>query len=745
MSIVYLEKHRLFEIRTARTSYLFGVNEKGTVQHLYWGAPVEAADCAGLLRGRHHSSFDADVDRETEEYGGWGGCGYAEPGLKATFADGVRDVRLNYEGYEIWGDNELVLRLKDEHYELRVDVRYKAVPEHDLIERYVQVSNGEAQPVRIEQVMAAIWSVQRLPAYRMTHVAGRWAGEYQLRRTFLSEGKKTIESRRGFTGPHANPWLAIDDGSAGEETGSVWFGALGWSGNWKIVAEKTTFGHVRIAGGVNDFDGAFSLAPGASYTSPVFVGGFTAGGFGGMSRSLHRYERECVLPTRKLRKVLYNSWEATEFAVTAEGQKALARQAARLGVERFVVDDGWFGQRHSDRAGLGDWYVNPEKFPNGLQELIDEVKSLGMEFGLWVEPESVNPDSELYRKHPEWTYQFPTRTGTQLRNQLLLNLGLPEVKSFVLGFMTDLLSTYDIRFIKWDMNRTVTEPGVVPLREHFEESGRPEYDGHPEGAVSLGGAEPWTGSAGMEGIEHSGGSVWLRHAEHLYEIWAELRARFPDVEFETCAGGGSRIDLGILRYADQAWISDNTDARDRLAIQEGFSYAYAPAVMMCWVTESPHGFNGRSLPLSYRFHSSMMGGLGIGADIGKWPDDEIAEAAAYVELYKRIRPIVLEGDLYRLEPLGPGNGQERSNLAVYEYVGPDGEEAVAFVFLQSQHFGSELLHLPLRGLDPQAAYEVRVNEGEPAVRSGSTLLHLGVPIGLRGDYKSLLIRLKKLP
>jgi len=201
----------------------------------------------------------------------------------------------------------------------------------------------------------------------------------------------------------------------------------------------------------------------------------------------------------------------------------------------------------------------------------------------------------------------------------------------------------------------------------------------------------------------------------------------------------------MLRFADQAWISDNTDARDRLAIQEGFSYAYAPAVMMCWVTESPHGFNGRSLPLSYRFHSAMMGGLGIGADIGKWSDAEIAEAAGYVALYKQIRPLVLEGDFYRLKPLGSGPEPGRSNVAAYQYVGRDGKEAVAFVFLHSQHFGAETRHLPLRGLDPEAAYEVQAGEAEPAVRRGSTLLRLGVPLELRGDYKSMLIRLRKLP
>jgi alpha-galactosidase len=702
LPIAHLEQAGIFEIRTDKSSYLFGINNKGTVQHLYWGDPVEASECGHLLKSGHHSSFDADLDREVEEYGGWGGCNYAEPGLKVTFSDGVRDLKLKYEGYEIFQENGLVIHLADEHYSLRVEIHYEVIPEFDLIERYVKVINDDNGPVRIEQVMAAVWSVQALPEYRLTHVTGRWAGEYQLRTNVLSEGKKVLESRRGFTGPHSNPWFAMDNGKTEETSGKVWFGALAWSGNWKIVAEKTTFGHVRIVGGINDFDGSFSIAPGEAYTSPVFTGGFTSGGFGEMSRLLHRYQENYVLPTRNLRKVLYNSWEATEFAVTVQGQKVLASQAAKLGVERFVVDDGWFGKRNSDRAGLGDWHVNPEKFPLGLQELIDEVKGLGMEFGLWVEPESVNPDSELFRKHPEWVYQFPTRTGTQLRNQLLLNLGLPEVKEFVLGFMTELLSAYDISFIKWDMNRTVTEPGTLPLQQEAEKS------------------------------------IWIKHVEHLYEIWAELRTRFPHVEFETCAGGGARIDLGILRFADQAWISDNTDARDRLTIQEGFSYVYSPAVMMCWVTESPHGFNGRSLPLSYRFHSSMMGGLGIGANISKWSAEELVEAKGYVELYKEIRHIVLRGSLYRLESL------QRSNVAACQYVSRDGQEAVVFAFLQSQHFGSQERRILLQGLDPQASYEVKSDGSEPVIRHGSNLMNIGIPLTLRGDYNSMLVRLKRV-
>lgn len=704
MPISYLEDSQIFEIRMNHSSYVFGINEKGAVQHLYWGKPVVAAECADLLKIWHHSSFDADLNRTLEEYGGWGGSHYAEPCLKVKFNDGVRDLKLQYSGYEIVQDNQLILRLTDVYYRLRIEVCYTSIDEDDLLERVVKIYNDEAAPVQIDQVMAAAWSIPAMPSSRLTHVAGRWAGEYQLRTQLLTEGKKVLESRSGFTGPHANPWFAMDNGKADETSGQVWFGALGWSGNWKIVAEKSNFGHIHIVGGINDFDSAFTLAPGESYTSPVFTGGFVSGGFGEMSRNLHHYQSTAILPGSRVKKVLYNSWEATEFAVEVQGQKALAAQAARLGVERFVVDDGWFGSRNSDRAGLGDWQVNSEKFPQGLQELIDEVKRLGMDFGLWVEPESVNPDSDLYRLHPDWVYHFPTREGTLLRNQLLLNLGKPEVKAFVLDFMTELLSSYDISFIKWDMNRTVTEPGAVPL------------------------------------LEHAGQSVWIKHVEHLYDIWAELRSRFPHVEFETCAGGGARIDLGILRFADQAWISDNTDARDRLSIQEGFSYVYNPSGMMCWVTESPHNMNGRSLPLSFRFHSAMMGGLGIGANIGHWSDEAMAEALRYVEQYKQIRHVIAEGSLYRLASFRDGD------LAAFQYISPDQQEVVIFAFQQAQYFGYAEKRLVLQGLAPDAQYQLEQQNNEPdVVWHGSNLQNIGLPLTLSGDYASQLIRLKCVP
>ncbi|WP_368086803.1 alpha-galactosidase [Paenibacillus sp. yr247] len=716
LPITFHEDLQLFEIQMRSTSYLFGINEKGIMQQVYWGETVDARECAFLLKSCHHSSFDAEVEREKEEYSFAGGCSYVEPCLKVRFHDGVRDLKMKYFGFAIQREEQdvslekmpnrstetLVITLKDVHYDLWVKIYYRVIADHNLVERYAEVLNQSKDDIVIEQMMSAAWSLPVLSDYRLTHVTGRWAGEFQLREARLTEGKKTLESRRGFTGPHANPWFAIDNGKTDEVSGKVWFGMLGWSGNWKIVAEKTSFNHLRVVGGMNDFDCSVLLQCGETLTSPTFTGGYTSHGFGEMSRILHSYQREFILPSRGHRRVLYNSWEATYFDVNASGQKELAKAAAKLGVELFVVDDGWFGSRNSDKSGLGDWYVNPEKFPNGLKELIDEVSSLGMDFGIWVEPEAVNPDSDLFREHPDWIYQFHTREGTQLRNEFMLNLGKPEVKQFILDFMTNLLSTYKISFIKWDMNRSITEPGTGDdfLKPH--------------------------------------NAIWIRHVQSLYAIWAELRKRFPDVEFEACAGGGSRIDLGMLRYADQVWPSDNTDAFDRLSIQEGFSYVYSPQIMMCWVTDSPHSLNGRKLPLSFRFHSAMMGGLGIGANLKIWSDEEFEEASFFIQLYKEIRPVIATGHLFRLQTL------RESQFAAFQYLSEDGREAIVFIFLHAQRFANELPRLCLQGLDQDADYQVDDLENQPIRFKGRNLMNVGVTLNLTGDFDSKLIRLKRL-
>ncbi|MGI2297215.1 alpha-galactosidase [Paenibacillus sp. GXUN7292] len=703
MPIQVNTEQNLFLLSSGNMCYGFGVDAQDRLLHIHWGNKVKIDDLAQLLQPYYHSHFDAEVEREKEEYSPWGGLSFIEPALKVKFHDGVRDLKLQYKSYDLWKLDDrdiLVIHLQDAYYPLEVKLTYSVISGYDLIERQASLINHGADPIQLEIAQSAVWSIPAMKESRMTYVAGKWQEENQVKTSIIHEGKKIIESRRGITSHHANPWFAIDDGSADEGTGAVWFGALAWSGNWKITAEKTAFGNVRVAGGINDFDFEWSLKAGETFETPLFIGGYSGEGFGGMSRRLHGYQLQYIMPVNersKYRKILYNSWEATEFKIDISEQILLAQKAAAMGVELFVIDDGWFGKRNHDKAGLGDWHINTEKFPNGLGELIKSINELGMDFGIWVEPEMVNPDSDLYRIHPDWIYHFPNRESSLARNQLVLNLSKPEVKAFILDFMTKLLSENNIKFVKWDMNRAISEPGGL----HVPETEQREF--------------------------------WVRHVQHLYEIWDELRARFPKVTFEACSSGGGRVDFGMLRYADQAWVSDNTDAFDRLKIQEGFSYTYSAQSMMCWVTDSPGHANKRSVSLKYRFHAAMMGSLGIGGNLNKWSDAELSEAKEWIALYKQLRPVIQQGKQYRL--LSPRTG---STTAV-QYVNDDASEAVVFAFLHAQQFGNFQPRLRLQGLQPNQTY--RVETSESFVMSGSGLMNIGVPLALGGDFDSVLIRI----
>jgi alpha-galactosidase len=404
----------------------------------------------------------------------------------------------------------------------------------------------------------------------------------------------------------------------------------------------------------------------------------------------------------RVRPVIYNSWEATEFNVSEAGQMALAEKAAALGIDRFVMDDGWFGQRKDDHAGLGDWYVNQQKFPHGLKPLIDKVHALGMDFGLWVEPEMVNPDSDLYRKHPEWVLHFPGRPRSEQRNQLVLNLARPDVRAYVLGFLDKLLTENEIAFLKWDYNRNWSEPGWSQLAP--EEQKR----------------------------------VYVAYTENLYAILAELRKRHPKVEIESCSGGGGRVDLGILRYVDEVWPSDNTDPFDRLTQQDGFTYAYTPQIMMAWVTDAPHGLNRRTNSLMYGMLSSMQGSLGIGANISAWTPEETALAKRLIAAYHQVQETIVEGDLYRL--IAPREGSE---FSATETVKADKSQAVLFVFEHSTQEGRGFPLLKLRGLDAGAEYTLSAIEGKaragtPETASGAWWMNHGLEMdeGFRGDLQA---------
>ena len=692
------KQNNLFNIETKNSSYV--IHYSNCLQNLYWGEKIHGEDLTYFVKERGHSSFDPNLNLERDEYSFWNGYSLLESCLKINYPE-IRKLDMIFLEHSIETVNKdldrLTFRFKNSYSELYVTLIYDVYAEYDIICRHAEIRN-EGEDVILENLKSASVSVPKLERYRVRYLTGKWAAESQIKDQYLTTGAFTIQSRSGNTGPHYNPSFALDDGTADETKGDVWFGLLGYSNNWQITFEKTIYNNVKITGGISNFDFSYTLKKGETIRTPVMTFGYSSGGYGEMSRKLHAFEVDHIFPKHKLGRVLYNSWEATEFDVRVESQKELAKKAAQIGVELFVIDDGWFGERHNDRAGLGDWYVNKEKFPNGLSELIDYVKQLGMDFGIWVEPEAVNPDSDLYRAHPDWIYRFKNQEPVQMRNQYTLNISKKEVKEFILAFMTDLLSKHkDITFIKWDMNKPLTDVSMGNTAQDKE--------------------------------------LWYKHAQALYEIWGILRKKFPYVDFEVCSGGGARIDLGILRYADQCWPSDNTDAYERLFIQEGFSYFYAPRIMTAWVTDaSSNNPKKYERPYNYRFYSSMMGVLGIGADISKLSDEVLKEFKKYISLYKEIRETVQYGKQYRLSSV------RESPLHAVEYVSRDDSEVVAFAFRQGYQFGKNMPNLKLRGLDPDALYQC---EGEDKLLHGSTLMKVGVETGLWGDFDSRFLRIKR--
>ncbi len=708
-SIRFAEDRKVFLLTTSQNSYAMGIAADGSLRHMYWGAPLwNLADLPALAPARELSSEDPRQMMENEEFPGWGGTRYYEPALKITREDGDRDLVLVYASHRIAG-NDLDIALKDIRDPIEVTLHYRVYPEYGIVRRSATVRNATAHPFVIESAQSAAWYMPAGTGYQLSYLNGRWAAETQLVHEPIHEGMKVIESRKGHTSHGFNPWFAVDQGDASEESGRVWFGALGWSGNWRITVEQTPYRQVRVTGGFNSFDFAYPLKPGEALETPEFYGGFSAGGFGGASRLLHRFERERILPggaAARLRPVLYNSWEATEFDVNEAGQKALAAKAATLGVELFVMDDGWFGARKDDHAGLGDWVVNPRKFPNGLKPLIDTVKGLGMDFGLWVEPEMVNPDSDLYRAHPDWVMHFDGRPRSELRNQLVLNLARDDVREYIFGVLDKLATDYPIRYFKWDMNRPFSEPGW-----------------------------PEAGPADER-------KLWVVYVRNLYQIVDRLRAKHPGLEIESCSSGGGRVDLGILQRVEEVWPSDNTDAFDRLGIQEGFSQAYTARIMSAWVTDSPNWVNGRAVSLAYRFLVAMQGALGIGSNLNKWTDEDFALARKMVALDKRIRATVQNGDLYRL--FSPRSG----DLAANQYVGPGGAQSVLFAFRHSQQYNTAVPTIRLRGLDPRAMYRIESIDGKSTEKqpqlSGAYLMEAGLNLNLRGDFDSTAVVLERV-
>jgi len=691
----------LWILETRRSAYAFGIDSAGYLQHIYWGAKLVAAgdyETPEVYHERRAMERTPAVSRE--EFPLWGDYSYNEPCFKAQFSDDVRNVLMQYVDHVIDGDR-LTVSLKDPHYPLRLKLIYRVIPEHDLIERSAVIENLGTDAIEVERIMTAAWTLPRRDAFHLRSLSGKWGGEFQVQEVDVPLGKQVIEHRRGASTFDANPWFSLDAGDASESGGEVWFGALAFSGNWKFILEHTAFGQTTLTGGINDFDFRWHLEGGETFETPVFVGGFTDGGYGEASRLLHAYQLDEVLPrpyAKTVRPVVYNSWYVTLFDVNEENQVRAAQKARDLGVEVFMMDDGWFGQRYHDRAGLGDWYVTPSKFPNGLGPMIKRINDLGMKFGIWVEPEMVNPDSDLYRAHPDWVYYFPNRPRSEGRNQLVLNFARQDVIEWAWDFLDKLLGENHIEYLKWDMNR------------HFSEPGWPDAP------------------AGRER------EIWVRHARGVYEILRRIREKYPYVMIEACSGGGGRIDMGVMRYVDLFWESDNTDPYDDLFMFEGFSQVFTSLTRLRLVTD-PININDRNTSLAYAYHDAMMGMLGIGADILSWSDEKTAEVRDLVAQYKEVRETIHFGRVYRL--LSP----RASELTATQFVHQDGSESVVFAYLRSSRFGLYRSMLRLQGLDPQAMYRV---DDDATTFSGQALMKRGLHLDLKGDFVSKMIVIRRV-
>jgi alpha-galactosidase len=496
---------------------------------------------------------------------------------------------------------------------------------------------------------------------------GRWTNEFSVTRRPWPSGTQSVENWRGRTSHDRVPFIVAGTSGFTETTGSVWGLHVGWSGNSAIYADAND-ARRSLSSGELLLPGEIVLEPGASYTTPWLYGSFSSNGLGDMSRAFHQYLRERTNHPKTPRPIVLNTWEAVYFQHDLATLSALADRAATVGVERFVLDDGWFGGRRNDKAGLGDWWVSPEVWPQGLAPLISHVRSLGMEFGIWVEPEMVNPDSDLYRAHPDWVLTDPAYTAITGRHQLVLNLGLKDVRTYLFNHLDSLLRDHDIAYVKWDMNRDLS---------HASTDGRASINAQTRG---------------------------------VYELFARLNAAHPNVEFESCASGGGRIDFGILDYTKRFWTSDSNDAHDRQMIQRGFSMLFPPELMGAHVGPATSHTTMRTLTLSMRAITAFFGHLGTEWNLLKVSDEDLDQLHTWFARHKKFRSLLHHGDVHRIEvPHGCA--------IAHGVVAPDRTEAL-YAYIQL-HAATTLLpdRLRLVGLDPDRTYRVEI-EAKPEKRFG---------------------------
>jgi alpha-galactosidase len=712
------EASKKFLLRVGDSSYAFGVNAAGTLTSLHWGGVVERLEDLPSPRDiecyRHRCPRRASMD--LQEYPAWGGEFFGEPALKVDFPDGVRTSILKYSGCSVKGD-ELVVTLKDYGYPLEVALHYKVWKDSSLLARHAVITNKGVGALSLKSALSASFHLPRTGGdYRLSHLAGRWGGEYMIKRQAVPQGKIVLENRTGLSTTFQHPFFALDEGGACENAGRVWFGTLLHSGVWKIAVEQNPYEETCVTGGVSDMDFSWPLKPGESFTTPSFLCGVSDEGFGGASRALHKHQRKHIAPeseSGRIMPVLFNSWASMGVAVDEEKILEVAGKAAGIGAELFVIDDGW-------QDFLGDWNADPAKFPKGLRPIIEKVKALGMDFGLWVEVESFETKSRLYKEHPEWAMSFPGREIYKNiredvgRCSVLLNFAREDVADYILQTLRRLVRETGISYLKLDMNCLFTNPG---------------WDAAPE-------AERQT--------------IWVKYADNIHKVFGSLKREFPKLLIENCAAGGGRGDLAMDAIFGRMNRSDNQDTLDILKFHEGFTWLHLSKMAggACHISDACYGINLRQTPLKMQAFAGMLGSLAIGKNLPKCPQAELDEIASYVKLHKSLRHVAQLGDLYRVASIYD------KPYAAFEFVSPDKAEALLFVFGQSMQFAFKAPPFKLEGLDPKRIYAVECiggrkgcegynanPEGYPA-RSGQALKEIGVRVELLGDYDAQIIHLK---
>lgn len=730
MSIIYNEKNKIFHLNAKDTSYIIQIIESGYLQHIYWGKKIRdfKLDYLKQFRGDQFNGFmfskdnikGFSLDILPQEYPSYGNTDLRSPAYQIQLEDGSTVSDLKYKSHKIFsGKKKLVglpgayverdeeaetleITMKDELSGLVVVLSYTIYEDYDVIIRSTNLVNEGSENLKILRALSASVDFSD-DDFDLLQLSGAWGRERKIIKRALVSGNQGIESKRGASSPQQNPFIALMRKNADEDNGEVYGINLVYSGNFLANIEVDQYGISRVQIGINPFDFSWLLEAGEAFQTPEAVMVYSNEGLGKMSHTFHNlYRKRLCRGTHrdKERPILINNWEATYFDFNEDSIKGIAQEAKELGVELFVLDDGWFGKRDDDTSSLGDWFVDRKKLPSGLDKLAKDINEMGLKFGLWFEPEMISPDSELYRKHPDWCIHVPGRDRSLGRYQSMLDFSRKEVCQAIIQMLTDILSRSEISYVKWDMNRFMSEVGSAALC--------PERQRETAHRYILG----------------------------VYSVMEEITSRFSDILFESCASGGGRFDPGMLYYMPQTWTSDDSDAIERLTIQYGTSLVYPCITMASHVSAVPNHQVQRITPLATRGNVAMGGNFGYQLDVMKMTDEEKEIVKEQIKDYKEIRRIVQFGDFYRL--VSPFEGNE----AAWMFSTEDKEEAVVSYFKKLAECNYKLKVLKLKGLNPNSNYQLI---GTNEIYGGDELMYAGIVIPeLKGDFQSHVLRLKKV-